>query len=817
MNKLFSILIAAFFTINSFSTTISDSTKQSDIENKIDLLLKQMTIKEKIAMMSGDSTGFNSQGLRRLGIPSIRMSDGPVGVRTGKATAYPVSVNMAASWDTSLVNRFGKALAEETAAKAKDMILGPCVGIHRYPLNGRNFESFGEDPFLSARMAVNYIKGVQSKNIIATVKHFACNDQEWERNNYNSIVDQRSLHEIHLVPFEAAVTEAGVNAVMTSYNLVNGEHASENRLLVHDILKHDWNFKGFVVSDWVSVYCSTNAANNGVDIEMPSPMWYGDSLLAAIAAGNVSETTIDDKIRRQLRVRFQNEMMEKSLNNTSYQEKIETPEHKNLALEMAQKSIILLKNDGILPLSKSKIKSIAVIGPNSADARTGGGGSSFVEPWEKVSPFEGISQLAGKNISVVCEKGISFESLPFSDIPSEYLFTPDGSQNGLMGEYFNNRYFEGKASFTRIDKSIHFDFGNDSPDNSIAANNFSIRWIGLFVPPQTGLYHLATTSDDGSLLFINDTLVVDNSGLHGDMTRWGEIQLKKNVKYKIRIDYVEAGGFADIKLGWFNILNSSNEPLLDKAITAAKNADVTVLCLGLSPNHESEGIDVESLDLQNHQDDLLEKVLAVNPNTILVLYGGVPFNIEKWQPKLRAIIHAGYPGQEGGTALAQILFGDVNPSAKLPFSYIQKKEQSPAFVEYKNANLQVSYNEGVFVGYRFLEKNNIKALYPFGFGLSYSSFRYSNLVVKQTDNYLYTVSVNITNTGNFDGEEIAQLYVQENNPTVARPLKELKAFSKVFVKKGETKTVSMNLSKRSFAFWNTEINNWTVNSGIYTV
>src|SRR5208283_2278748 len=558
------------------------------VETRIDDLLPRLTLPEKIAMLGGDETGFNGSGVERLGIPPIRMTDGPVGVRTGASTAWPVSINMAASWDTNLIHRYGVALAEEVKAKGKNCILGPCVGIHRFPLNGRNFESFGEDPFLSGRMAASYIQGVQSQNVIATVKHFACNDQEWERTRADSVVDGRALREIHLPAFEAAVTEGKVRAVMSAYNIVNGQHCSENKHLITDILKGDWGFQGIVMSDWVSVYSAVAAANNGLDLEMPHPIWFGDRLLAAVRSGQVSEQTIDDKIRRLLRVRFESGLFENPSPKPD-ESVVRSAAHRDLALEMAQKSIVLLKNDGLLPLSKDKLKTIAFIGPAANIARTGGGGSSIIRPWEKVSPVEGMKKLLGNRVKVEFAAGVNINPVRALTVPSEFLLAPDGTNHGLLGEYFGNHEFKGEPRFTRIDPRIDFEWiDNTSPDPRLKPDDFSIRWTGKLVAPMTQKYVLSTTSDDGSRLYLDGQLVVDNWGAHGMEQKSGVVNLEGGRAYDIRIDFYQDGGDAGMRLGWRDPNDHTPDPTIADAVATARGADAVVLCVGITRDTEGE-------------------------------------------------------------------------------------------------------------------------------------------------------------------------------------------------------------------------------------
>lgn len=813
-------LIAIFCPVFSLMGNNTLSQKYQDsklpVDARVDGLLQQMTLQEKIALLGGDETGFNSCGVERLGIPPIRMSDGPVGVRTGAATAFPVSINMAASWDTGLIHRYGVALGEETKAKGRNCILGPCVGIHRFPLNGRNFESFGEDPFLSSRMAVSVIQGVQSQGVIATVKHFACNDQEWERNHYDVQVDERTLREIHLPAFETAVTEGHVLAVMSAYNIVNGAHCSENRHLLTDILKEDWGFPGIVMSDWVSVYSADKAANAGLDMEMPHPVWFKDRLLAAVQDGRVSEAVIDDKVRRQLRVRFLAGIFDRPA-PTEDETIIRSESHRHLALEMARKSIVLLKNDGLLPLAKDRIKTIALIGPHAKTARTGGGGSSMVQPWETVSPYEGAVALLGNQAKIAYAEGTHIDPVRSVPLPSRYLRTPDGRSEGLLGEYFANSRFAGPPVFTRIDPLINFDFSAGGVDPRLSLTDFAVRWTGKFIPPVTRCYRLAISSDDGSRLTINGRLVVDNWGQHGEVTRSCDVPMEAGKEYDIQIDYNQVGGDASMRLGWQNPDDITPEPTIAEAVQVARQSDAVILCVGNTAFLESEGADVGDFKMSGNQDELVQAVAEANPHTVAVVYGGVPVLMQHWLGKVKAVIAALYPGQEGGTALAQILFGEVNPSGKLPFSYLQDRSQSPAFNGYMDPGLKVHYAEGVFVGYRYYDRHKIDPLFPFGYGLSYTTFDYGNLRVEQTGGNAWVVKADIKNSGKMAGEEVVEVYLGPEHCSVPRPLQELKGFSKVSLAPGETGTVSIPLNERAFQFYDPERKQWTLEPGVFEV
>jgi beta-glucosidase len=787
-----------------------------DVEARVETLLSKLTLNEKIAMLGGDETGFNSEGVARLGIPPIRMSDGPIGVRDGSpSTAFPVSANMAATWDTDLVSRYGVALAEETLAKGKNAILGPCVGISRYPLGGRNFEAFGEDPFLSSRMAVSVIKGVQSRKVIATVKHYACNDQEWMRNDYDVVVDERSLRETHLLPFEAAVKEGGAWMLMSAYNIVNGEHMSENQHLLTDILKKEWGYQGLVVSDWVSVYSADKAANHGLDIEMPQAIWLGDELRQAVKDGRVSEKVIDDKIRRHLRVRLQAGLFDNPAPKPQ-PEVIHSRAHRALAEEIAEKSLVLLKNDGLLPLAPNS-DDIALIGPCATIARWGGGGSSYVDAWTSVSPLQGFRAELGEKAHLSSAEAVMLDAYKAAPLPEQLLRTPDGKAQGLLGEYFTSKDCSGAPLFSRIDPKLDFNWGGKAPAPGMDHKRFSIRWTGLIQVPETRDYTLFTTSDDGSWLYIDDKLVVDNGGQHGAVAVGGEIRLQAGKSYRIRIDYQQSGGDASMQIGWKDPAIKVKVPTIAEAVETARKARLVVLCVGNSANQESEGVDVAGFTLPRGQEELVEKVVAANPNTVVVVYGGVPVLMKPWLAKARAVVAALYPGQEGGTALAKLLLGKANFSGKLPFSYIQSAGENPSTGEYKDPSLKVHYAEGVFVGYKYYDAHGVQPLFPFGHGLSYTQFAYADAKAVKTGPRSAEFSVTVSNTGKVAGDEVVQVYVEPRQSKVSRPVRELKGFARVSLKPGESRTVTVSLDERAFSYYDPAAKAWVAEPGRYTL
>lgn len=783
------------------------------IEHQVEALLDQLTLDEKLRMLSGDETGFASAGVARLGIPALKMTDGPVGVRDGStaSNAYPVGVNLAATFDTALARRFGEVLGADTKAKGKHVLLGPCVGIARFPLGGRNFECYGEDAFLSSRIAVDVIQGIQSRGVVATVKHYAVNDQEWRRNTYDVIVDDRALHETHLLPFEAAVKEADVWSVMTAYNVINGQQASENKQLL-DILKKDWGFKGLVISDWTSVYSADTSANNGLDIEMPSALWWGDRLREAVDAGKVSQAVIDDKIRRHLRVRFAAGVFD-NLEPEVDEAVVRSPAHRGVALEMAVKSMVLMKNDGMLPLKRDKLKSVAHIGPNAAVMRAGGGGSSGVKPWVTVSPVEGFKAAVGPRVKVETAPGASLDHVKARPVSASLLRTPDGKTEGLLGEYFNNENWEGRPALVRVDEGVNFDWQRGSPTPGVKDDSFSVRWTGWFMPNETRVYRFLLSSDDASSLYIDGKRLTSQN----KQQQPGEMLMQAGKAYAVRLEYVEELGEAAMRFGAVSMADNARPPSLDEAVALARQSDVVVLHVGNSANQELEGEDLPGFELVNGQEQLVTAVLDANPNTVVVLYGGVPFQLKNWLHRAKAVVAAMYPGQEGGTALAQLLLGDASFSGRLPFSYIQSRDESPAFKGYMDPSRKVPYSEGVFVGYKHLDREGLAPLFPFGHGLSYARFAYSGMKARQTGLRSAEVSVTVRNTGRVTADEVVQLYIEPRQAALPRPVRELKAFTRVTLKPGQSRTVKLPLDERAFSYYDAAKPGWVAEPGRYVI
>ena len=806
MRHLFAVM-ASVFLVHFTSLGLAQALDPN--EKRIDDLISQMTLVEKVDMLSGINE-FDTKPLPRLGIPAIKMTDGPLGVRNGPHTAFPAGIAMAASFDPQLVGQVSSAIADEARAMGRNMLLGPCVNISRQPFGGRNFESFGEDPFLTSQLAVSYIHGVQNQHVLASVKHFALNDQEQDRMTIDVKADLRTMFEIHFPAFKAAV-DAGSWTVMASYNKLNGHWASENDFLLNTVLKGLWNFQGFVVSDWGATHSTVLAANSGLDLEMPSGDFFNAELVKAVQDGLVSENLINDKVRRLLRAMFAIGIMDPTqVNPLPAALGPDSREHRDLALKAAQESLVLLKNnDSLLPLRN--LKTVAVIGPNAAIARTGGGGSSQVDPLYSVTPLQGLRDRLGRDVRVLYAMGAPLpDEVP--TIPSMNLRPQIHSKvNGLKAEYYAGTDLTGKPLFSRVDQTVDFKF-NDVNDPRLQ-NNFSVRWTGFLIPDQSGVYKISTVSDDGVRLYLNGRQMINNWTDHGETVDSFEVTLTAGKTYALRLEYYQAGGDSHITLGW----ETSAQNILAQAVLAAKQADVAVLFMGLSRNLESEAVDRTSFDLPVGQVELINAVAKANPRTVVVMNSGNPVPMSGWINQVKSVLQVWYTGQETGHAIADVLVGNINPSGKLPVTFLKRWEDSPAYGNYPGQNGEVHYSEGIFVGYRHFDAKNILPEFPFGYGLSYTNFSFHDLNIQNLNTKMAKadLSFQVTNTGSVAGAEVAQLYVGEHSPLVPRPVRELKAFQKVWLAPGETKTVVLHLDQTSFAYFDANDMRWKINPGLF--
>lgn len=781
-----------------------------DINKRVDDLLSRMTLEEKIDILGG--TGFASKANTRLGIPELKMADGPVGVRWGEATAFPVGISMASTWNTNLIYQLGSALGRETKGKGRNVILGPCVNIARNPQGGRNFESFGEDPFLASKIAVDYIKGVQEQNVAATIKHFAANNQEHQRDFVNTIVSKRELNEIYFPAFKEGVINASVLCFMSSYNKVNGSYASENDYLLIDKLKKEWGFDGLVMSDWGAVHSSIATAKGGLDLEMPTGKFLNEkNLLPALKSGLINVQDIDSKVKRLLGVMFKLGLFDNPTNDDS--SLINSEENRKIALETARESIVLLKNkNGILPLKIEKMKSIALIGPNANVIRTGGGGSSLVSPINPISPLKALMDKIGDKVKINFSAGVKLDG-DANTIDAKYLFADKSSTiPGLNAEYYSNKNLLGE-SVKRIDSQVNFWWSGNSPVKEISQDNFSARWSGFIKAPKTGEYVLTISSDDGCRFYFDDKLIINDWNDHGVSASSAKVNMIEGKTYKINLEYYENVGDAVVMLGW----RLPGEDLIKQAVDVAKNCDVAIVFAGTSQHFETEGRDREDLLLPNNQDSLIIKIASANPNTIIVLQSGSPVLMDSWLSKVNGVMQAWFPGVEGGNAIADILLGNINPSGKLPITFPHKWQDCSSFNSYKKIDSTTIYDDGIFVGYRHFDKNNIEPLFPFGFGLSYTTFHFQNLQVEIKPDGNFEASFDIINSGNMLGSEVSQLYISKENSKIIRAPKELKGFIKCELKPGEKSRAVINFKRNDFAFYDEAAHGWKVEEGKYKI
>jgi len=805
---------------------------QEKHHKEIENLLNKMTVSEKVSLLSGLNRWYTVP-IERLGIPSVVMSDGPHGVRTGghgsdrivsPGIAYPTGISMASSWNRDLIERMGIALAEETRYLGCHILLGPCVNIVRSPLGGRNFETFSEDPYLAGQIGVAYVRGLQSQRIGASVKHYAANNQEIERKRSNSVVDERTLREIYLAAFETIVKEAHPWTVMCSYNRINGTYASEHEGLLRQILKEEWGFDGAVVSDWGAVHDIHNPINAGLDLEMPGPtLYFGTLLEAAVSNWQVDERHVDDAVRRVLRLLFwagvmQDEELPKGSGDTL--------EHRAIARELAAESIVLLKNDSAqLPLKVEEIENIAVIGLN-ADRMISGGGSSRVDPRYWVAPLEGLQVKLGDRAEVHFEPGYDNRVHPVPVEQARFLH-PDGMAQGLKAEFFNNLDFSGDPVLTRTDSSINVWWGGGGPATGIVdEKHFSVRWSGIFTAPESGetLFNVHNTGElkvwlDEELILENDVGVLTDTAVdYDEMLDDKVIELKKGKAYTFHAEFVSGEGnpFVVVRFSYLPPLGVEGN-LIERAVKLAKACDAAIIVAGLPDLFETEELDRPDMALPGDQEALIRAVAEVNPNTVVAVNAGAPVTMP-WADVVDAILLLYYPGQEGGHALADILFGDVNPSGKLTVSFPERLEDNPAFINYPGWK-DVYYGERLFVGYRYYDTKDVTPLFPFGHGLSYTKFIYTEMAlpseVKKGEDFKVTVTVE--NVGDLAGQDVVQLYVRDIESTLMRPMKELKGFKKVYLEPGETKNVTIHLKPRSLSYYDPYQKSWIAEEGEFEV
>jgi beta-glucosidase len=786
--------------------------------SQIDNLLKQMTLEEKISMLAGADL-WHSVAVSRLGIPQFKVSDGPNGVRgawgsmASPSVATPVGIALGATWNPELVEKVGNVLADELEAKGAHILLAPTVNIHRTPIAGRNFECFSEDPFLSGMIASAYIKGIQDKGKGACIKHFVTNDQEYERFSISSEVDDRTLREIYLEPFRIAIRNSNPWAVMSSYNRVNCMYACKNDHTLNEILKGEWGYKGIVMSDWFGTY-DKDVPSGGLDLEMPGKArWMSEEhVKRALDDGPLTEEILDGKVRRLLGVLEKAGLFEKPELQPERGE--DKPQHRKIIREAAREAIVLLKNDGMLPLKN--VKSIAVIGPYANAAQILGGGSSSVSPHYVITPFEGIKNRAGKKIKVDYAPGcFIYKNLP-APAP-ETLTTADGCI-GLTLSLFNGTEFTGAPAYSEVTTRVQYEWFDRSVPN-VNQESFSMRMEGIFTPKESGVHTFGLVSVGWCKLCLDEEIVVDHTS-DSDMNKQvlAEVELEGGKPYAIKLEYYWKGkpSWRSVKIG--HQPPQSLDPIAD-AVKLARKVDLVVVIAGLNSEWESEGFDRADMKLPSDQDKLIKRIVKANKNTVVVLNVGSPVEMP-WIHEVPAVLQLWYDSQEQGNALADVLFGDENPSGKLPTTFPVRLEDNPAYINYPGENGKVRYGEGIFVGYRYYDKKGVAPLFPFGHGLSYTNFKYSNLSLSAKSilpSDTLRVKVDVTNTGKVAGKEIVQLYVRDVKSTFARPVKELKAFAKVELKPKQKKTVTFTLDREAFWYFDTLRNAWRTEPGEFEI
>jgi len=779
---------------------------KADPDKRAEDVLKRMSLQEKLEYVGGWK-GFSVRPVERLGLPEIRMADGPLGCRNfGPTTAYPAGICGAACWNPEVSRSMGVALALDCRARGAHIILAPGVNIYRDPRCGRNFEYAGEDPFLAGRTVTAEIQGIQSQGILATIKHYACNNQETNRGSYSAEIDERTLREIYLPAFKAAIVEGKAACAMDAYNKVNGSYCTENVFLNTDVLRKEWGFTGIMMSDWGATHDTVRAANGGLDLEMPAGQFMSpEKLQKAIEEGKVSEAAIDEKARRILRTIIAAGFLDRE------QELKELPKDNpacdRAALQEAREGIVLLKNEGsLLPLDPSKIKSIAVLGSNSHPAVCGGGGSSQASPIRPVSVREGL-QAAFPNCEIRSASD-DVEELVKAEASALY----DGP---VKMELFKNKDLKGEPALVKeVEKIGLFQDKRQAPAEGFPTEAYSIRWTAKISPKESALYNFMALCDDGSRVFLDGKRIISDWNDHGETFNYNAVPLEKGKTYNLKVEYFQGKGDAIMRFGW------GVDTRIAKSVEIAKSADAAVLCLGFNARSESEGSD-RQWQLDAGQLELLKQTQAVNSKLVVVLFGGGGVDFQDWIDKTPAILHAWYPGQAGGRAIGEIVSGEVNPSGKLPISIERKLEDNPSFKFFLNkedvAKGKAVYGEGVFVGYRGYDANGVEPLFPFGFGLSYTKFDYEGLKISTAQDGSVKATFTVKNVGERAGAETAQVYVAPPKCAAPRPPKELKGFAKVQLKPGESKSVTVELGKDAFAYWSPERKDWTVEAGTYGI
>ncbi|MBU1335348.1 MAG: glycoside hydrolase family 3 C-terminal domain-containing protein [Alphaproteobacteria bacterium] len=793
------------------------------MNDRIEQLADQMTLEEKVSILSGEDF-WSVPAIPRLGIGKLRVTDGPNGARGGgsliggvKSASFPVGIALGATWNTTLVEEIGAALADEVKSKNAHMLLAPTVNIHRSVTNGRNFECYSEDPILSGELAVAYIVGLQGQGIGATIKHFAGNESEIERTTISSEIDERSLREIYLIPFEWAVKKAHSWGVMSSYNRLNGTFTSEHNWLLTDVLRREWGYDGVVMSDWFGSHSTAETVNAGLDLEMPGPPRdRGQKLIDAVKSGAVSEATLRQRVIAMLRLMQRVGSLD---DHRDFQEAAnDRPEHRALIRRAGAEAAVLLKNNGVLPLKGEG--SIAVIGPNAKIAQIMGGGSAQLNAHYRISPWQGLVDAVGE------------ERLRFAPGCTNHRFEPV-LRGSFRVEYFANQTLDGEPVHVGSQDEAQAFWIGQVAEGKVDPLHFSARLTGSFTPDTTGTHRVGIYSAGFAKVHVDGKLVADA------WTNWtkgrtffeegcdevvGTVDLEAGRAHEVVIEFATKD-FATLGLAAFAAgigLPLGNEAIAE-AVLAARNADTAIVFVGRNGEWDTEGSDLPSIDLPGRQNELVAAIANANPNTIVVLQTGGPVEMP-WIGSVAALIQAWYPGQEAGNAIADVLLGVAEPSGRLPQTFPVRWADNPAHSQdrevYPGQEGKVRYEEGIFVGYRHYDRLGLTPLFPFGFGLGYARFTLADLTIDDAEfeaEGSVMVGVTVTNVSERDGAAVLQLYVSDDVASDPRPAKELKAFRKVQLKAGESRQVTMALDARAFAFFRAQSRHWLVEDGSFTL
>jgi beta-glucosidase len=818
-----SALVAGALVLGTIPTS-GRATAAGDGDERVEALLGRMTLEEKLALVHGD--GFKRDAgyaghipaNERLGIPEIFLADGPNGVGNGSTgvTAFPAAVAAAATWDLDFVRRYGATVGAEQAGKGHRVALAPTVNILRVPEWGRAFETLGEDPFLAARVGVALIEGIQGQGVIATVKHYVANNQEIDRNFVDVQVSERALREVYFPAFRAAVTEAGVGSVMCSYNRLDGPYACEQPWTLDTVLKKEWGFDGFVMSDWFATHSTVAAANAGLDMEMPSgkstfipaPEYFGEALGKAVETGEVAPEVLDDKVRRILRQMARHGVLDDKAPAERKDAVVSTDALRQVARDLAERGMVLLRNSGsALPLEG--VKSIAVIGDAAGEhAKITGGGSAAVIPSRLRTPLDGIRERAGGAVAITHAAG-TFGLDPLPALPEDWVTPPSGEGHGFEVSFFANAALEGAPVATRVVPAAAVVLG--PPPVEGLPRLWSARWTGSLSPAATGTYRFSLQGAGRSRLLIGDAEVVSNDSELGGLSH-GTIDLQAGHSVPIVVELILTPplGMPSLSVGAL----APDPALLDAAVQAAKAADAAVVFVS---DTTTEGSDRTTLALPGDQDALVSAVAAANPRTIVVLNTGGAV-LMPWVDEVEGVIEAWYAGQEYGDAIASVLFGDVNPSGRLPITFPARDRQGPGRTPrtFPGVDGTVHYDEGLLVGYRWYDAKVQTPLFPFGHGLSYTTFAVSDLRIDGAGPEGATVTVKVANTGRRAGAEVVQVYLALPK-AVAAPPQQLRAFARVALEPGESRDVTLTLDRATLSCWDETAKRWTVPAGTFTV